>query len=171
MKWTQTSPWRRPWRVAGFLAVVGLAVGAGPAPALPPPLSPADLEKQSDVIATVRVLAVTCTGQAPFGQTNERVPTYQAWLQIVEVKKGSVKPHETVVVQWQDIPKTLIGPWKVEYWPGEEARTHLRWDADRHVYATTWWNAKGKPTRPAEVAELPGKPGQVITATSLAATK
>jgi hypothetical protein len=65
-------------------------------------------------------------------------------------------------VQWQDTPKGLVGPWKVAYFPGEEVATHLKWDADRRVYTTTWWNAKGKPTKQADTDKLPTQPGSVL---------
>src|SRR6516162_1238829 len=93
------------WVVA---AVAGLALAAGPVRAL---MSAEDLEKNSDVVATVRVLAVVCTGQAPYGKTTEQTTTYQAWLQVVSVKKGDVKENQTLLVEWQDVPKKLVGPW------------------------------------------------------------
>ena len=152
------------WVVA---AVAGLALGASAARALPAPMSAEDLEKNSDVVATVRVLAVVCTGQVPYGKTTEQTTTYQAWLQVVSVKKGDVKENQTLLVAWQDVPKKLIGPWKVEYLPGEEVPTYLKWNAEQKAYHTTWWNAKGKPTKPATADKLPEKDGQVIIAKDL----
>jgi hypothetical protein len=124
-------------------------------------MSESDLDKNSDVIATVRVLAVACTGRADSGR--EKVHVYQAWLSVVKATKGAARTGETVLVQWQDVPKNVVGPWKVEYFPGEEVVTHLKWDAEKRVYTTTWWNAKGKPTKPADFDKLPPQPGQVLT--------
>jgi hypothetical protein len=111
-----------------------------------------------------------CTGQAAYGKTTEQTTTYQAWLQVVSVKKGDVKENQTLLVAWQDVPKKLVGPWKVEYLPGEEVATHLKWNADQKAYNTTWWNAKGKPSRAATADKLPEKDGQVITARDLGET-
>jgi hypothetical protein len=143
-----------------LVAVAACLVIVGRSAALPAPMSDADLEKNSDVIATVRVLAVACTGQADAG--SQKVLVYQAWLSVVRVQKGAVKDKQTVLVQWQDVPKGLIGPWKVEYLPGEEVTTHLKWDADKRVYTSTWWNAKSKPTREPDFDKLPTQPGLVL---------
>jgi hypothetical protein len=143
-----------------FIALGVTLVIACRAVALPAPMSPADLEKNSDVIATVRVLGVTCIGTA--GAAPREVPVYQAWLSILKLEKGAVKEQQTVLVQWKDTPKGLIGGWKVEYFPGEEVKTYLKWDAEQKVYTTTWWNAKGKPTKPADVNKLPTEAGAVL---------
>jgi hypothetical protein len=135
--------------------------------ALPAPMSARELEEKSDVIATIRVLGVACTGYITDDKTKEKLPTYQAWVQVVKVKKGDVKPGETILIQWKDIPKGLLGPWKVEYLPGEEVQTHLRWSEKRQDYASVWWNAKGEPTRPAEVKKLPEKQGEAVIAKGL----
>jgi hypothetical protein len=153
-------------RTHGTSLIAALAaLVAAPALALPPPLSDAELDERSDVIATVRVLAVACTGETEMVNVRESLPVYQAWLQVVRATKGPVKPRETLLVQWHDVPKSgIVGPWKVAYFPGEEVRTHLKWDAKQRVYATTWWNAKGQPTRKADVTELPGRPGRTVQA-------
>jgi hypothetical protein len=145
----------RTLAAVAFLAIVGRAV------ALPAPMSVAELDKNSDVIATVRVLAVACTGQADRG--NQKVFVDQAWLSVVKPTKGPVEARETVLVQWRDVPKDVVGPRKVEYFPGEEVVTHLKWHAEKRVYETTWWNAKGKPTKPADFDRLPPRPGLVLT--------
>ena len=54
-----------------------------------------------------------------------------------------------------------------EYLPGEEVPTYLKWNADQKAYHTTWWNAKGKPTRAATADKLPEKDGQVVIAKDL----
>ncbi|MBY0229755.1 MAG: hypothetical protein K2W96_10785 [Gemmataceae bacterium] len=48
--------------------------------AVPVPKSAEEVAKESDFIGTVRVLAVVCTGEAPFPHTEASSPTYQAWL-------------------------------------------------------------------------------------------
>src|SRR5258708_5132018 len=133
----------RPVRLCAAPLALALAVLlADRASALPAPMSPADLEKNSDVIATVKVRSVTCTGEVE--ARGGKVLAYQAKLEVVEVKKGTVKPGDVLTVEWQDIPKGLVGPWKVDYFPGEKVATHLKYDAEKKAYATTWWNAKGK---------------------------
>src|SRR4029077_7419777 len=98
---------------AGLFLFVVLVV-PGPAAALPPPMSPEELEQKSDVVATVRVLAVACAGEVKPPGSKENVPQYQAWLQVVSATKGSVKPKQTLLVEWHDLPRPmLLGPWKV----------------------------------------------------------
>lgn len=149
-------------------ALVGLlhpAVGR----ALPPPFSAEKLAEESDVIATVRVLAVTCTGEITQQGTGEKLPTYQAWLQVLKATKGPARVHDTLLVSWHDISKKLIGPWTVAYYPGEEVTTHLKWNAEQRTYTTTWWNAKGEALKPADTTALPRKSGTVVTARGLSA--
>jgi hypothetical protein len=157
-------------RARGVLFSAGLLTGAclllqpNPARALPRPLSPEELEKQSDVVAGVRVLAVTCVAQEPDKANKQTLSTYQAWLQIVSVKKGEVKENETVLVTWKEIPKGPIGAAPpVVYLPGEEVMTHLKWDEKQRLYTSTYYNAKGTPTKPAD-GKLPEKVGEVSTA-------
>src|SRR4051812_38588309 len=94
-----------------FAAAAGLCllIGGGAA-AMQAPMFESDLDKNSDVIASVRVLAVASTGTAGGGAA--KVPVCQAWLLVVKPTKGPVKERETVLVQWQDVPKNLVGPWK-----------------------------------------------------------
>lgn len=149
------------------ICMMALAVGTTSAHALPAPMSEEELDKASDVVATVRVLAVVRIDDMPFDKTRETVRTYQAWLQLVQPKKGNIKAGETLLVQWHDTPKNLIGPWKVEYHPGEEVLTHLKWNATQRSYVSTWWNAKGKPVHAADSAQLPERVGEVIAAKEL----
>src|SRR5262249_36406267 len=149
--------------LAASLALTGLLALAGPARAIPRPLSPEELEKQSDAIVTVRVLGVACTGQvaSPRGKP---VPSYYAWLLILDAKKGSLTKDETILVYWREPPRGLIGGAPpVRYYPGEEVLTHLKWHTDRLVYASTFYNAKGKPTKKPPHQRLPETPGEVIT--------
>ena len=116
------------------LAILLLTLVAPPAPALPPPLSAQELDERSDFVGTVRVLGVTCIGTVEAPGNKEQVLAWQAWLQVAATKKGSPEPNETLLVQWQGIPKMLIGPWKVDYFPGEEAATHLLGPQDPHLH-------------------------------------
>jgi hypothetical protein len=155
----------RGWglQLAAVLAAAGLLAVAGPARAIPRPLSPEELEKQSDAIVTVRVLGVACTGQAP-APRGKTVPTYQAWLLVLDVKKGTLKKDETILVHWRELPRGLIGGAPpVRYYPGEEVLTHLKWDAGRRQYGSTFYNAKGKPIKMPATQRLPEKPGDIIS--------
>ncbi|MBY0229756.1 MAG: hypothetical protein K2W96_10790 [Gemmataceae bacterium] len=73
-----------------------------------------------------------------------------------------MKANETLLVAWQDVPKTVMGPWKVEYYPGEKVETKLKWIAARKVYESTWREVKGKATRAADTRTLPIKPGEIV---------
>jgi hypothetical protein len=164
--------WGRAARAAvGCLAFAGAALGTGEARAIPPPKAAAQLRRDSDVVATVRVLAVACTGWTthPNPDVAGRLRTYRARLQVLEVHKGAVTPTQAVTVHWRDVPEGIVGDWQVAYHPGERVTTHLVWDGERGAYATAWWNAKGEPDRASEVAGLPEEPGQVVVSRALAA--
>lgn len=130
--------------------------------ALPAPMSDTELMEKSDVVALVRVLSVACTSMTKDDQTGEDLPGYLATLQILEVKKGDVKPGDEVLVTWRAIPTGIVGPWAVYYYPGEEVWTHLT-KRSGVSYATTWWNAKGEPVEKAQITELPTKVGETVT--------
>ena len=152
-------------RGAGCLLLLGvLLFSPAPAWAVPAPMSPHDLMAASDLVALVRVLAVTCVGVFKDGHTGENLPSYQAELRIVQVKKGSVREGDTVIVGWHEIPRGLLGPWVVRYFPGEEVWTHLQHDYQGSGYSTTWWNARGDQVRPPDTTELPRTPGEVVRA-------
>ena len=71
---TGTSQAKQSWwahAAPAVLEAIALALSTGSVGAIPPPLSPQELEKQSDVIATARVLAVTCTGFIENEKTKE----------------------------------------------------------------------------------------------------
>jgi hypothetical protein len=86
-----------------------------PALALPAPMSEQELTDKSDLVALVRVLAVTCTSITQDANTGEDLPGYLAQLKVLEVKKGDVKPGDQVLVTWRAIPKDTNGPWTVYY--------------------------------------------------------
>lgn len=130
--------------------------------ALPAPMSDAELVEKSDVVALVRVLSVACTSVTKDEQSGQELPGYLATLQVLEVKKGDVKPGDEVLVTWRAIPAGIVGPWSVNYYPGEEVWTHLT-KRSGVSYATTWWNAKGEPVEKAQITELPTKVGEMVT--------
>src|SRR5262245_19281202 len=99
---------------------IALALTAGPARALPTPMSDQELMEKSDLVALVRVLNVTCTSITKDDATGEELPSYLATLQVREVKKGDAKRGDEVIVTWRAVPKSIVGPWAVYYYPGEE---------------------------------------------------
>ena len=142
---------------------LSLVLAATAAVAIPAPMSDAELVEKSDLVALVRVLSVACTSLTKDETTGEELPGYLAALQVLEVKKGDVKPGDEVLVTWREIPQGVLVPWVVRYYPGEEVWTHLAKRSGGVTYATTWWNAKGTPIKPAEVTELPTVVGQTVT--------
>jgi hypothetical protein len=144
-----------------IFACVALAT---PAHALPAPMSDQELMEKSDLVAVVRVLSVTCTTVRKDDKTGEELPSYLARLKLIEVKKGSLKPGEEVLVTWHAIPKGIVGPWVVYYYPGEKVLTHLVKPAVGVAYASTWWNAKGENITAPASKELPVKPGETLEA-------
>ena len=138
---------------------------AGPALALPAPMSEQELMEKSDLVALIRVLAVTCTSIVKDEQTGEELPGYLATLKILEVKKGEAKQGEQVLVTWRAVPKGILGPWAVYYYPGEEVVTHLTKRSGGASYASTWWNAKGDDVKAPDSRDLPTMPGETVVPT------
>ncbi len=145
---------------AAMLAAVLLA--AAPAAAVPAPKSPEQLLADSDLVARVRVVSVTCTSTWQEERTGETLHGYSAALEILEVKKGSVGVGAVVNVRFKDIPKGIVGRWEVFYYPGEEVWTHLQRDDGGSAYRTTWWNARGELLHPAVITELPTEIGETV---------
>jgi hypothetical protein len=150
----------RLFRYLGLLFLVSVAPIA--ALALPAPMSDQELTDKSDVIARVRVLAVTCTSVTQDPNTGEDLPGYLAQLKVVEVEKGDVKPGDVVLVTWRAVPKDVAGPWAVYYYPGEEMVTHLTKRSGGATYASTWWNAKGDDMKSPDTRDLPTTPGETV---------
>ncbi|MGH6735562.1 MAG: hypothetical protein ACRECX_05725 [Methyloceanibacter sp.] len=148
--------------VLRLISLLVLCLSAQPALALPAPMSEAELLEKSDLVALVRVLSVTCTSVTKDDKTGEDLPGYLAKLEVIEVKKGDVKPGEEVLVTFRAIPKGMLGPWTVYYYPGEEVWTHLMLRSGGVTYASTWWNAKGEPVKPPETTDLPTKVGESV---------
>jgi hypothetical protein len=150
-------------RWAGLLLLVSFV--ASPARALPAPMSDQELMEKSDLVALVRVLNVTCTSVTKDAATGEELPSYLATLQVREVKKGDAKKGDEVIVTWRAVPKSIVGPWTVYYYPGEEVVTHLTKRSGGASYASTWWNAKGDDVKAPDTRDLPVTPGQSVVAT------
>jgi hypothetical protein len=151
----------RPFKVLGLVLVAaGIATAAL---AVPAPLSEQELTDKSDLVALVRVLAVTCTTITKDEQTGEELPGYLAKLEVREVKKGDVKPGQSVLVTWRAVPKSIVGPWAVYYYPGEEVWTHLTKRSNGATYASTWLNAKSEIVKSPDIKDLPTTPGETLT--------
>ena len=142
--------------------LVLLSIAPVAALAVPAPMSEQELNDKSDLVAQVRVLAVTCTSITTDEATGEQLPGYLAQLKVVEVKEGDAKPGEVVLVTWRAIPKNVDGPWTVYYYPGEEMVTHLTKRSGGVTYASTWWNAKGDDIKSPDTRELPVTPGETV---------
>jgi hypothetical protein len=145
-----------------MLASIILAATVLPALALPAPMSEQELNDKSDIVATVRVLSVTCTAITPDEKTGEELPSYMAQLRLIEVKKGDAKKGDVVLVTWRAVPTKIVGPWTVNYYPGEEVLTHLVKKSGGVSYGSTWWNAKSDDATAPESFELPKQPGQTM---------
>ena len=144
---------------------VSLVLMAGSALALPAPMSEQELTDKSDLVALVRVLSVTCTTITKDEATGEELPSYLANLKVIEVKKGEAKKGDEVIVTWRAVPKAIVGPWTVYYYPGEEVVTHLTKRSGGVSYASTWWNAKGDDVKAPDTRDLPVTPGESVVAT------
>ncbi|HUU65654.1 MAG TPA: hypothetical protein VMW57_00015 [Methyloceanibacter sp.] len=132
--------------------------------ALPAPMDDAELTAESDLVALVRVMSVTCTSITTDTQTGERLPGYLAKLRVIEASKGDVRPDGEVLVTFRAVPKGALGPWTVFYYPGEEVWTHLVKREGGVTYASTWWNAKGEVVKGPETKELPTTVGESVLA-------
>jgi hypothetical protein len=144
---------------------VAFALATGQARALSAPMSDQELMEKSDLVALVRVLNVTCTSLTKDAATGEELPSYLATLQVLDVKKGDAKRGDEVIVTWRAVPKSIVGPWTVYYYPGEEVVTHLTKRSGGASYASTWWNAKGDDVKAPDTRDLPVTPGESVVAT------
>ncbi|MGE5260548.1 MAG: hypothetical protein ACM3MH_06680 [Actinomycetota bacterium] len=131
-----------------------------PALALPAPMSDTDLLTKSDLVALVRVISVTCTGTMHNDFAKEDLLTYSANVELLEVIKGDEPKGTDVNITFHDLPKHIVGPWSVFYYPGEVVWTHLVKDGD--AYTTTWWNGRGEVVHKAIITDLPTKPGESV---------
>jgi len=134
---------------------------AQPALAVPAPMSKSELLSKSDLVALVRILGVTCTGVTKDDRTGEALPSYSANAELIEVIKGDEMKGDDVAITFHAIPKGILGPWTVYYYPGEMVWTHLiKKDG---AYTTTWWNGRGNVIEKAMTTELPAKPGETVS--------
>ena len=88
-------------------------------------------------------------------RTGEKLGSYKAELEILQLSKGKLEPGDIIEVRFVDIERGLAGGWEVFYYPGEEVWTHLVRDDAPSRYRTTWWNARGETLREADTTELP----------------
>jgi hypothetical protein len=144
----------------GLGLIVFVILGARPALALPAPMSDTDLLTKSDLVALVRVLSVTCTGTIHNDFAKEDLLTYSANVELLEVIKGDEPKGTDIDITFHDLPKHIVGPWSVFYYPGEIVWTHLVKDGD--AYTTTWWNGRGDVVHKAIITDLPTKPGESV---------
>ena len=112
----------------------------------------------------VRVLSVSCTAVTKDDASGEELPSYLAKVRLVEVKKGGAAQGDEVLVTWRAIPKGIVGPWAVYYYPGEVVLTHLVKKSGGVAYGSTWWNAKGDDITAPQSTELPSTPGETFDA-------
>jgi hypothetical protein len=137
-----------------------LGLSAVPALALPAPMSKEELLLNSDLVALVRIKSVTCVSVTKDERTGERLPSWRARAELIEVIKGEDVKGDTVTINFQAVPTGLLGPWSVYYYPGEMVWTHLVGkDGD---YTSTWWNARGTVVSKAVIDTLPTKPGETV---------
>jgi hypothetical protein len=146
-----------------FSHVIALLL-AVPALALPAPMSDKELMDKSDLVAVVRVVSVSCTTITKDDKSGEDLPAYLAKVRLLDVKKGDGQKGDEVLVTWRAIPKDMVGPWTVYYYPGEVVLTHLVKRSGGVSYGSTWWNAKGDDVKAPESTDLPEAPGQTLTA-------
>ena len=149
---------RRRFSASGLLLLI-LSL-ATPALAVPAPMSDADLLAKSDLVALVRVLSVTCVSVSKDERTGEPLRNYSANVELLEVIKGDEPKGIDVDITFHDLPKQIVGPWSVFYYPGEIVWTHLVKDGD--AYTTTWWNGRGEEVHKAIITDLPTKPGDSV---------
>jgi hypothetical protein len=129
-----------------------------PAFALPAPMSKSELLQKSDLVALVRILSVTCTGVSEDERSGEELPSWRAEAELVQIIKGEEAMGDDIAITFHAIPRGVLGPWTVYYYPGEMVWTHLI-GKDR-TYTTTWWNGRGSLVSPAIITELPTTPGE-----------
>ena len=121
-------------------------------------MSDSDLLLKSDLVALVRIWSVTCVSVTKDAQTGEELPNWSASAELIEVIKGDEPKGSDVTITFHAIPKGLLGPWTVYYYPGEMVWTHLV--GKNGTYTTTWWNGRGTLVEKAMIPELPTTPGE-----------
>ncbi|MBI4248285.1 MAG: hypothetical protein HY611_02190 [Elusimicrobia bacterium] len=122
--------------------------------------APEEIEKDSDIIGTVRVLAATCVEAVPAKEIKEY--RFQAWLQVVKLVKGSVKAGETVLVGWSEWSEPLVGNVPDPFLPGEEIQARLKWNDAGRIYEETPGGGRAKRLKPSKYKTLKRKPGTIF---------
>jgi hypothetical protein len=142
------------------LTILLFGLSAGPTLALPAPMSKEELLTNSDLVALVRIKSVTCVSVTKDERTGERLPSWSAEAELIEVIKGEDVKGDTVAITFHAVPTGLLGPWTVYYYPGEMVWTHLAGKDGQ--YTSTWWNARGTVVSKAVIDTLPTKPGETV---------
>ena len=102
------------------------------------PLTPEELLELCDLAGVAHVLDV---GLNPSGWG------VVAKLRFSKIVKGGVRtggwfsPRVALVKVRELSPQPIPGEWSDYYEPGTQVFTHLNWDEQSRLYATTWWNA------------------------------
>ncbi len=147
-----------------LIATLSLALFAilsiGSALAVPAPMSDDELLAKSDLVALVKVISVTCLSVSKDERTGEPLRNYSATVELIEVIKGEEPKGTDIDITFHDLPKQIVGPWSVFYYPGEMVWTHLVKDGD--AYTTTWWNGRGEVVHKAVITDLPTKTGETV---------
>jgi hypothetical protein len=159
---TRLSP--KEFLMLRYALALTISLFASPALALPAPMSDQELMDKSDLVAVLRVLSVSCTTVTKDDTSGQDLPAYLAKVRLLDVKKGDAQKGDEVLVTWRAIPKHMVGPWAVYYYPGEVVLTHLVKRSGGVSYGSTWWNAKGDDVKAPENTDLPETPGQTFTA-------
>jgi hypothetical protein len=141
-----------------LMLLLAITFCGGPAVALPAPMSDADLLTKSDLVALVRIWSVTCVSVTKDEHTGEELPNWSASAELIEVIKGDEPKGSDITITFHAIPKGVLGPWTVYYYPGEMVWTHLV--RDGNAYTTIWWNGRGTVVEKAMISELPTTPGE-----------
>jgi hypothetical protein len=105
--------------------------------ALMPPLSPEELQKESNQIVRGKVLDVVCTGE--YEETRcAKLTGYRATLEISKTIKGKRYKKLDLSFKKYDFKKGCVGSPDTVHYPGEEALYYLRCKEDR--CRLTHWN-------------------------------
>lgn len=152
---------RKAWLAA---TLVTLSIANLPAAgAAQPPMSEAEIDRQSDAAVVADVLGVACEA------TGESVTYYGVWVQIHQVIKGDLQAHETLLLRCAKIGPRAGGVEVIMY-PGQRVKLYLN-DDGRGSYSV--WHQDGKITLRdvrAGRKHLPKRPGETVLASAARAT-
>jgi hypothetical protein len=142
------------------LTILLVSLSGSPALALTAPMPKEELLNKSDLVALVWIKSVTCMSVTKDKRIGEDLPSWSASAELMEVIKGEEVKGDTIDITFHAIPKDLLGPWSVYYYPGELVWTHLVGKDGK--YTTTWWNGRGTLVSKAVIDKLPTTPGQTV---------